>query len=359
MTKIKEKLEYYLSESNNIIKINEKLKKGIKKMENEDTNIIKLLSYVSKINKTKNNINKILYIERMRNLKFEFEEEKNNIKYEEYFFNGIPIPKNIIFKGNNIAWNIDKINYDNIENEKINFNVEIRKENEEFIKIYEGNNNSCIINDLIENINYEIRICSLYNNINGQWSQIQTIKTKLDSIILNESKREDEFVKKFYEWIECKNIELIFRGTRDGMTNDSFLGSCCHQGPTIILIKSDKEYIFGGYASISWESHYMDSYCSAPESFLFTLINAHNTQPTKFISNNDKKEIRHHNYSYGPVFGGGSDLGLCQDFLNGGGWSSFPYTYQDSLGKGKSIFTGDNNNGGFKVKEIEVFKVFK
>jgi len=226
------------------------------------------------------------------------------------------------------------------------------------MKIYEGNINSCAINDIIKNTIYEIRICSVYNYIHGQWSQIQKIKTKLDSIILNDSKREDEFVKKFYEWTGCKNIELIFRGTRDGMTNTSFFGHCSNQGATIILIKSDKDYIFGGYASKPWYN-YDNSYYSAPESFLFTLINVHNTQPTKFQSKNDWKEIRQYSYSYGPVFGGGNDLGVSEDFLNGGGWSSFPYTYQDCLGKGKSIFTGDDNNGGFKIKEIEVFKVIK
>ena len=54
-----------------------------------------------------------------------------------------------------------------------------------------------------------------------------------------------------------------------------------------------------------------------------------------------------------------NDLGLYEDFLNNGGWSNFPYTYKDSLGKGKSIFTGDNNNNRIKIKEIEVFKIFK
>ena len=40
--------------------------------------------------------------------------------------------------------------------------------------------------------------------------------------------------------------------------------------------------------------------------------------------------------------------------------TSFPYTYKDTLGKGKSIFTGDFNNKTdyFKIKEIEVtFKI--
>ena len=33
--------------------------------------------------------------------------------------------------------------------------------------------------------------------------------------------------------------------------------------------------------------------------------------------------------------------------------------YQDSLGKGYSVFTGDVNNTHFKLKEMEIFKVIK
>ena len=43
VTKIKEKLENYLIESKNEIKISERINKGIKKMENEEKNIIKNL----------------------------------------------------------------------------------------------------------------------------------------------------------------------------------------------------------------------------------------------------------------------------------------------------------------------------
>ena len=84
VTKVKEKLENFLSESNNLIKNNERINKGIKSMEKkEDKNIIKNLSYVSKINKNIKE-NKILFQELMRNLKISFQEEKCNIKYDEY-----------------------------------------------------------------------------------------------------------------------------------------------------------------------------------------------------------------------------------------------------------------------------------
>ena len=36
-----------------------------------------------------------------------------------------------------------------------------------------------------------------------------------------------------------------------------------------------------------------------------------------------------------------------------------PNSYKDVLGKGKSIFTGDNDNNKFNLKEIEVFKLIK
>jgi len=364
ITKIKEKLEIYLSESKNVIKINERINKGIKRMENEEKNIIKTLSYVSKINKTQKNINK-LFKTIMKNIKFKYDD--NNIKYEEYYFNGIYIPNNIEFKditssSINIYWKIDNINNINIDKNKIKYKVEMRKENEKFIKIYEDNNNNCYIDNLEMNTNYEFRICLIYNNIIGEWSQIHKIKTLNivdDSNILKESKRENELIEKINEWIKIKRMELIYRGTRDGSSFNDFHNKCDNKGESIILIKNDKDNIFGGYTSYPWGKD--SKYHSSPDSFLFTLTNIYNINPTKFPSKNDQNEV-YHNSGNGPVFGGGHDLGIYNDFLNKGGWSgNFPYTYEDKLGKGKSIFTGkDNNNDAyFKIKEVEVFKVYK
>ena len=152
-------------------------------------------------------------------------------------------------------------------------------------------------------------------------------------------------------------MKLIFRGTKDGMWNTNFHNKCDNQGPTIIFIRNVKGYIFGGYTSISWASE-GGNYHSDPDSFLFTLTNIYNFEPTKFPSKNDNKEV-YNNYCYGPIFGGGHDFGMHPDFINSGAWASFPNTYQDILGKGKSIFTGDinNNHSSIKLNEIEVFKV--
>ena len=151
VTKIKEKLEFFLTESNRIIKTSENINKGVKITENEkDKNMIKVLSFVSKIQKSQKEMKK-LFQELMKNLKISFD-EKNKIIYEEYYFNGIQIPKNIQFKeiGANsfkVFWDIDNINIKEINNNLIKFRVEKReeKENEKFIQIYEGNNLNYLI----------------------------------------------------------------------------------------------------------------------------------------------------------------------------------------------------------------------
>ena len=105
------------------------------------------------------------------------------------------------------------------------------------------------------------------------------------------------------------------------MTNTAFHNKCDNKGKTITLIKNEKGNIFGGYSSISLAS-LNDEYHSVLDSFLFTLTNIYNTQPTKFVSKNDQKEIKL-NKGYGPAFGSGHDLGINADILNDGGWTSF------------------------------------
>ena len=118
VTKVKEKFENFLWELNIEIKISERINKGIKKMENEEKNIIKILSYVSKINC----LTKII-----KSIKFSYEEEKSVINYEEYYLCGIPLikdikTKNLSYSSIDLSWNIDDIkNFD-----KIKLNIKLK-----------------------------------------------------------------------------------------------------------------------------------------------------------------------------------------------------------------------------------------
>ena len=238
--------------------------------------------------------------------------------------------------------------------------IEKRVENEDtnFQQIYKGKYYKITkIEGLFPNTNYEFRFCFFNKNINI-WTKPQKIKTgDIDSEILRNCDLKNNYIKKIFEWTKSKTktFKLIYRGTRDGSSSERFHELCDNQGPTIVLYKNEKDNIFGGYAAISWQSKGDGK--SAPDSFIFTLTNIYNIEPTKFPSKNDKCEV-YHNSKWGPRFGYGRDIGTEGDFIQQDSASYFPNTYIDPLNKGKSIFTSDfnNDNSKFKIKEIEVFK---
>ncbi len=152
-------------------------------------------------------------------------------------------------------------------------------------------------------------------------------------------------------------MELIYRASKDGGTSNDFHNKCDNKGPTICLYKNEKGNIFGGYASISWDKN-VCNYRSAPDSFIFTLTNIHNIQPTKFPNSIHQQYSLYFSNGYGPTFGGGHDICINSDFMNATHYANFPHSYQDNLGKRYSIFCGQQNNYNFKLKELEVFKLF-
>ena len=366
VTKIKEKLELYLSNNNNLIRSCEKIYKGIKALEKEEKQMIRILSYVSKINKNKKEMKELLE-EEMKNLKIEFIKEETDIKYTEYYFNGFQCEVKDIeiselsldkFK---ISWKFEQKNQNKLINnpENFNFQVELRKEdlNEVFKSVYEGKSSNCTINNLESNITYDVRIGIKYNNIIVSFSKIKQFKTKeVDSLILKDTQRANEFLKKIYEFNGNKKIELIYRGTRDGMNSNSFHNKCDNKGPTIILYKNDKDHIFGAYASIPWTNS--GEWKSATGSYLFTLTNMHNTAPTKLPhSGKESAYSVYHHFENGPSFGSGRDISIAGDFTLGDSYANFPYTYVDNIGRGFSTFSRDLKSNRFKLKEIEVFKM--
>ena len=102
---------------------------------------------------------------------------------------------------------------------------------------------------------------------------------------------------------------------------------------------------------IRWKYH------TSSDCFIFTLISSQSKIPAKFPLKIFNENAVYHNAVYGPCFG--KDIYIDKsDFLNNNCSSSFPSSYQDVLGKRKSIFTGNNEKKNFKIKEIEVFKMY-
>ena len=217
---------------------------------------------------------------------------------------------------------------------------------------------SYIVNKQIEkSTSYEIRICSIYNDLMSNWSNIYKIKTNsFEGIILNEIQKEG-YLKKISEWTGFKKMALIYRGTKDGSDTNSFHNKCNNQGPTICLCKNEKGSIFGGYSSISWTSD--NNYHASNDNFLFTIKNIHGTAPTKYPITKNNNNAVYHASKYGPTFGANHDLYISNNYLNNeSSYCRLGSCYTDILGKGNSIFSGDINNNYFKLKELEVYKLY-
>ena len=96
-----------------------------------------------------------------------------------------------------------------------------------------------------------------------------------------------------------------------------------------------------------------------PMIVFFTLTNIYNIEPTKFPYKKDRS-VYHHSDGR-PIFGEGNDFGIQYTFTEKYiCFTDFPGSHLDILGKGKSIFTGDNDNKNeyFILKELEVYELF-
>lgn len=148
---------------------------------------------------------------------------------------------------------------------------------------------------------------------------------------------------------------LIYKATRDGFDETIFHQHCDHQGPTMTIILSNNNYLFGGYTAIPWTSE-NGSYKTDNTAFLFTLTNPHRIPPTKYMirSANTQYAVYHHP-SFGSTFGSGHDLCLTNNRIeNGTSYSSFSGTFYDTTGKGNTTFTGAYN---FTPSDVEVYRL--
>jgi hypothetical protein len=108
------------------------------------------------------------------------------------------------------------------------------------------------------------------------------------------------------EMAQFKDGNLLYRATRDGFTVSAFHEKCDEKDNTITIIKTDGNYVFGGYTAAKWTSE--GAYMADTKAFIFSVRR-------KGISCNHKFMIKDANYaifghrSYGPRFGVGGYSG--------------------------------------------------
>ena len=310
-----------------------------------------------------------LHRKMMKDLRIEWDNEKRKLSFTRHLINGAPVPKDVVFPAvlntsADVSWSCDDEEGLSEEDKKdLAYCAEVKKaaENEKRWKeVYRGKDKKCSVSGLEKNSEYNVRVKCVVGKLQGMWSDAANFKTKnlsIDSDILSGEANGDVFEEKLYEWCRTKNFELLYRGTRDGFGANDFHRLCDNKGKTLVLIKNTSGHVFGGFASISWESS--GGYKQAPGSFLFTLTNMHGIQPTKFpLKNENDGYAVYHYASYDPAFGGGHDICIysyCNTNTNS--YANLPNSYNDTTGKWNSIFSSNVSSGAFQVQEYEVFKI--
>ena len=103
--------------------------------------------------------------------------------------------------------------------------------------------------------------------------------------------------------------ELLYRGTRNGDHAKNFHEKCDYKASTIVLCKDKTGQIFGGFTKAEWDSKGQHPKYDK-DAFIFSITN-----DKKFVSKNYENSIEC-NINYGPVFGFGGDLTICDNFLS-------------------------------------------
>ncbi|CAF4311702.1 unnamed protein product, partial [Rotaria sordida] len=123
--------------------------------------------------------------------------------------------------------------------------------------------------------------------IEAEYFCLHSLIDKLTEILFpNGTLLQKEHQKKLNEFYGKTNQrwELIYKATHDGFDANTFHSRCNNKGPTMTIIQSNNNYLFGGYTAIPWTSE-GDSYKNDTTAFLFTLTNPHNIPPTKYLIN--------------------------------------------------------------------------
>jgi len=178
VTDVKNDLEICLRESNDIISSFERIYKTIKIYEKKNIILeeLKSLYYISEINKN-NEIAKELLRKPIKNINIILN-KGDVLNYKEYYFNGIPIPKNVDAekKGENILikWDLDDFRAKNFEFKNIKYFLEIKDENQ--IYKYETFSKNFSFEKYKKGTEYEIKIRSFIDGSYSNWSDIKKFK---------------------------------------------------------------------------------------------------------------------------------------------------------------------------------------
>jgi hypothetical protein len=105
-------------------------------------------------------------------------------------------------------------------------------------------------------------------------SVLRTWGTKLDSRIIS------HFPPLFEEFYS-RQIQLLWRGSRDGFDSKTFHSRCDNHRNTLTMIRDERGFVFGCFTSAMWQSE-DSSLQGGGTDFLFTLNNPHKIPASRY-----------------------------------------------------------------------------
>ena len=199
----------------------------------------------------------------------------------------------------------------------------------------------------------------------------------INSLILNKDQVKD--LINLCGFTDKQKWKLLYRASNHGFSAANFHSKCDGQSNTLTIIRTTLGYVFGGFTTKPWSQ--IGSHVNDPAAFIFSLINSQGTQK-KF----DCQDPEHAIYcvcEYGPTFGAGFDIVICdnsnQNQLSESNLNSYipkipyknnlsyascrsrPHLRNQSISHPNNTFTNQYNqvyladSNNFQTDEIEVF----
>ena len=142
-------------------------------------------------------------------------------------------------------------------------------------------------------------------------------------------------------------FNLLFRASQDGDKISTFTKKVSGKCPTLIIIKSNCGFKFGGYTSEKWNMTGSYTYISDSSAFIFSIDKRkkYNVKNTIYSICGDPNHF---------AFGGGHDLTILDNFTTNNNSKDYRYDFSYSMDE-KYELTGGNNC--FYVKELEVYEI--
>ena len=219
--------------------------------------------------------------------------------------------------------------------------------------------------------NLEDKVNELYNLVERQQTEINSLKKEVEELKAQKKKEEenqDDTDEKFKlksslilnkdkdeaairDWInpyKKNKFKLIFRMSRDGSNCSDFHRCCDNKGPTLLLIKTDKNYRFGAYTPLNWVTPSSGEINDPSDNITF-LFSLNKMKKFTKIPGKDPRTARSHK-DYGPLLGGGTDLGVKADMRTG-------FSYNNGTYLTNSELHDEGSNSSFNISEMEVFQV--